>query len=140
MRFLSASVILDGLSVQCLTLWFSAYSITKPILFSTTFGKRISGLGEDFAFNFPGGSDDKESACNVGDPDLVSGWGSFPGEGNGYPFQYCWLENPMNKRSLAGWIAWRHQELGTTDWLMLSLSYFPKEYLPYMWYVPDLLN
>ena len=91
MRFLSASVILDGLSVQCITFCFNAYLITKPILFSITFGKRISGLEEDFAFNFPDGSDDKESACNVGDPDLVSGWGSSPGEGNGYPFRYSCL-------------------------------------------------
>ena len=50
MRFLSASVILDGLSVQCITFCFNAYLITKPILFSITFGKRISGLEEDFAF------------------------------------------------------------------------------------------
>ena len=28
---------------------------------------------------FPGGSDGKESACNVGDP------GSIPAEGNDYP-------------------------------------------------------
>ena len=33
---------------------------------------------------FPGGSDGKESACNVGDPGL----GRFPGEGNGYPLEY----------------------------------------------------
>ena len=29
----------------------------------------------DFMFwCFSGGSDDKESACNVGDPDLIHGW------------------------------------------------------------------
>ena len=28
-----------------------------------------------------GGSNGKESACNVGDPDLVPGMGRFPGEG-----------------------------------------------------------
>ena len=40
---------------------------------------------------FPGGSDGKESACNVGDPRSVLGSGRFPGEGNGYPLQYsCW--------------------------------------------------
>ena len=32
---------------------------------------------------FPGGSDDKESACNVGDPGSISGLGRSPGEGNG---------------------------------------------------------
>ena len=31
----------------------------------------------------PGGSDgSKESACNSGDPDSISGSGRFPGEGN----------------------------------------------------------
>ena len=32
---------------------------------------------------FPGGSDNKESACNAGDLDSIPGWGSSPGEGNG---------------------------------------------------------
>ena len=31
---------------------------------------------------FPGGSDSKESACNAGDPGLISGLGRSPGEGN----------------------------------------------------------
>ena len=39
---------------------------------------------------FPGGSDGKESACNVGDPGLIPGLGSSPGEGIGYPLQYSW--------------------------------------------------
>ena len=34
---------------------------------------------------FPGGSDGKESACTVGDPDLILGLGRSPGEGNDYP-------------------------------------------------------
>jgi len=32
-----------------------------------------------------GGSDSKESACNVGDLGLIPGSGRSPGEGNGYP-------------------------------------------------------
>ena len=32
--------------------------------------------------SFPGGSDSKESACNSGDPGLISGLGRSPGEGN----------------------------------------------------------
>ena len=36
---------------------------------------------------FPGGSDGKESACNVGDLGSISGLGRSPGEGNGYPLQ-----------------------------------------------------
>ena len=33
---------------------------------------------------FPGGSDGKGSACNVGDLGLISGSRRSPGEGNGY--------------------------------------------------------
>ena len=44
----------------------------------------------------PGGSDGKESACDAGDLGSISGSGRSPGEGNGYPFQYSCLENPMD--------------------------------------------
>ena len=44
---------------------------------------------------FPGRSDNKESASNMGDPGLIPGSGRFPGEGNGHPLQYSCLENPM---------------------------------------------
>ena len=33
---------------------------------------------------FPGSSAGKESACNVGDPNLIPGLGRSPGEGIGY--------------------------------------------------------
>ena len=45
---------------------------------------------------FPGGSDGKASACNVGDPASISGSGRSPGEGNGNPLQHPCLENPMD--------------------------------------------
>ena len=44
----------------------------------------------------PGGSDSKVSVYNVRDLGLIPGWGRFPGEGNGNPLQYSWLENPMD--------------------------------------------
>ena len=44
---------------------------------------------------FPGGSDGKASACNVGDPGSISGSGRSPGEGNDNPLQHSCLENPM---------------------------------------------
>ena len=47
---------------------------------------------------FPGGSDNKESACNAGDPNSIPGSGRFPGEGKSYPRQYSYLENPMDRR------------------------------------------
>ena len=46
---------------------------------------------------FPGGSDGKESTCNVGDPSSIPGSGRPPGEGNGNPLQYSCLENPMDQ-------------------------------------------
>jgi len=46
---------------------------------------------------FPGGSEDKESACNVGDPGLIPGLGRSPAEGNGNPLHYSCLENPMDQ-------------------------------------------
>ena len=46
---------------------------------------------------FPGGSDGKESACSVGDLGSISRLRRYPGEGNGNPFQYSFLENPMDK-------------------------------------------
>ena len=45
---------------------------------------------------FPGGSAAKEYACNAGDLGLIPGLGRCPGEGKGYPLQYCDLENSMN--------------------------------------------
>ena len=41
----------------------------------------------------------KESACSAGaagDVGSIPGSGRSPGEGNGYPLQYC-LENPMDR-------------------------------------------
>ena len=46
---------------------------------------------------FPGGSEDKASACNAGDPGSIPGLGRSPGEGNGNPLQYSCLENPMDR-------------------------------------------
>ena len=44
---------------------------------------------------FPGGSDGKESACNVEDLGSIPGSGRSPGEGNGNPFPY--LGNPTDR-------------------------------------------
>ena len=45
---------------------------------------------------FPGGSDGKETACNVEDTGSIPGSGRSPGQGNGYPLQYSCLENSMD--------------------------------------------
>ena len=44
----------------------------------------------------------KESTCNAGDPASIPGLGRSPGEGIGYPLQYCWAsvvaQNPPAMR------------------------------------------
>ena len=45
---------------------------------------------------YPGGSDSKESACNVGDLGSVPGLGRSPGKRDGYPLQYSGLENSVD--------------------------------------------
>ena len=44
---------------------------------------------------YPGGSDGKASASNMGDLGLIPGSGRSSREGNGNPLQYPSLENPM---------------------------------------------
>ena len=46
--------------------------------------------------DFPGGSDSKESACNVGDLGSTPGLGRSPGDRKGYPLPYSGLENCMD--------------------------------------------
>ena len=46
---------------------------------------------------FTGGSDSKESVCNVGDLGSIPGLGRFPGERNGKPLQYFCLENSIDR-------------------------------------------
>ena len=49
---------------------------------------------------FPGGSDGKESACNVGDLGLIPGLGRSPGGGHDNSLQCSCLENPHGQKSL----------------------------------------
>ena len=57
---------------------------------------------------FPGSSAGKESACNAGDPGLISRLGSSSGEGIVYPFQYSWasLMAQMVKNPPTMWETW----------------------------------
>ena len=65
-----------------------------PVFSSKSF--RVFGLTFR-SLGFPGGSEVKASACSVGDLGLILGLGRSPGEGNGYPLQYPFLENPMDR-------------------------------------------
>ena len=58
---------------------------------------------------FPGGSDGKASAYNVGDLCLIPGMGRSPGEGNGKPLQNFCLENPLDRE--AWWLLPSHVTL-----------------------------
>ena len=52
------------------------------------------------------------SACNAGDLGSIPESGRSPGEGNGSPLQYSWLENPMDRG--AWWAAVRGVAEGRT--------------------------
>ena len=54
---------------------------------------------KNISLRFLGGSNSKESSCDAGDLGSIPGWGRSPGEGNGNPFQYSYLENPMDSRA-----------------------------------------
>ena len=47
--------------------------------------------------SFPGGTEGKESVCNVGDPGSIPVLGKTPRKGNGNLLQYSYLENPMDR-------------------------------------------
>ena len=68
---------------------------------------------------FPGGSDGKEPACNGGDPGSIPGSGRSPGEGNGYPLQYSWMENSMDR---GAWQSMRSQRVGR-NWANNTLTF-----------------
>ena len=70
-------------------------------------------LGEVYIL-FPGGSEDKASACNAGDPGTIPGLGRSPGEGNGNPLQYSCPENPMGR---GAWQATVHGVAKSQTWL-----------------------
>ena len=62
---------------------------------------------------FPGSSAGKESACNAGDPGLIPGLGSSPGEGIGYLFQYSraslvsqMVNLPAMQETWVGFLGW----------------------------------
>ena len=77
---------------------------------------RERGIREE---GFPGGSDRKESNCNVGDLGLIPGWGRSGG-GHGSPLQFSCLQNPHGQRSLAGCGPWGRKESDMTEQLSTS--------------------
>ena len=70
---------------------------------------------------FPGGSDGKESACNVGDPGLIPGSGRFPWRRKWHPTPVFLPGESHGQRSLEIYSPWSHKELDMTEQLILSL-------------------
>ena len=64
---------------------------------------------------FPGGSDGKESTCNVGGMGSIPGLGRSPGGGHGTPLQCSCLENPHEQRNLLGYSPCNHRESDMTE-------------------------
>ena len=64
---------------------------------------------------FPGGSDGKASAYNVGELGSIPGFGKSPGEGNGDLLQYSGLEKEMATHfSIPAWrIPWTVLSMGS---------------------------
>ena len=61
-------------------------------------------------WGFPGGSLVKNSPASAGDMGSIPGLGRSPGEGNGNPFQYSSLGNPMDRGAL--WAPTGSQRVG----------------------------
>ena len=63
-------------------------------------------------WGFPGGPDNKESACNAKDLGSIPGWGRSPREENNNPLQSSCLENSMDR---GAWQATVHGVANESD-------------------------
>ena len=72
-------------------------SCSKRGLLSSCGALASNSVASLVAQGFPGGSDGKESACSAGALGSILGSGRSPGEGNGYPLQYSFLGNLMDR-------------------------------------------
>ena len=93
--------------LQCRRLWFDFWVGRIPW--------RVDRLRTPVFLGFPGGSDGKESAYNVGDLGSIPGLGRSPGGGHGKPFQYSCLENPHGQRSLTCYSSWGRKKSDMTE-------------------------
>ena len=111
-----------GIKTRRLGTWKSDHDITCP----RELGIRVWSRGGDsgfcfllFGMGFPGGSDSRESACSIGDLDLILRLGRTPGEEDGNLF----LTGEFHgQKSLVGYSSRGHKDSDTTEQLTLSLS------------------
>ena len=78
------------------------------LYFIKSFSKDYKSLG------FPGGSEGKESACNVEYLGSIPGLSRPHGRVHGNTLQYSCLENPHGLKSRAGCSSWGRKESDTT--------------------------
>ena len=85
------------------------HSLFSTILIKEKYSKSNLGFQMDHehlfsirVWDFPGGSDGEESACNAGDVGSIPGSGRSPGEGNGNPLRIL-PKKSHGQRSLASY-------------------------------------
>ena len=112
----------NGNPLQCSCLenprdWGSWWATVYAVAQSRTRLKWLSSSSSiDQLEGFPGGSEVKANARNVGDPCSIPRSGRSPGEGNGNPLQYSCLGNPMDGEFWwATYSPWGHKESDMTD-------------------------
>ena len=93
--------------LQCRWPWFYSWIGKDPW--------RRDSLPIPVFMGFLGGSDGKESICNVGDLGSIPGLGRSPGGGHGNPLQYSCLENPHGQMRQVGYSSWGCKESDTTE-------------------------
>ena len=87
---------------------------------------------EYYHFNFLGGSDGNESACNAGDLGSIPGLGRSPGEGKGYPRQHSCLKNPMDGGN------WRATVYGVTQTRLSDFHFITLSLIFWRWNIMPL--
>ena len=96
--------------------FFIPLALRKEPEFQMSFKKLTLSKG------FPGGSDDKESACNEGDLSLIPGLRIYPGEWHNSPIQYSCPENTMDRGAWRATVQGGRKESDTTERLKTSTS------------------
>ena len=74
---------------------------------------KIAGI--NIRKGFPGGSNGKKSACNVGDLGSITGLGRSPEEGNGNPLYYSCLKIPWTEEP--GRLQYMGSQRDRYDWV-----------------------
>ena len=104
----------------CWVMWLCGYTtLHTPMIHSAAGSHCLSCFLFGILWGFPGGSDGKESTCNVGDLRLIPGSEKSPGEGNGNPLQYSCLGNPMDR---GAWQVGVHGVAKSQTWLIQWIS------------------